>query len=74
MTARPARSGAGGIAVDSDISRIVGVVVAKLNADEVMHDCEKLGDEIAERINCDLLAQGLVLDSFAIQGVTDRNC
>ncbi|WP_292894671.1 flotillin family protein, partial [Microbacterium sp.] len=48
-------------------------VVAKLNVEEVMQDRQKLGDEIAEGIKGDLLAQGLVLDSFAIQGVTDRN-
>ncbi|PPG05334.1 MULTISPECIES: flotillin family protein [unclassified Rathayibacter] len=48
-------------------------VVAKLSVEEVMQDRQKLGDEIAEGIKGDLLAQGLVLDSFAIQGVTDRN-
>jgi flotillin len=48
-------------------------VVAKLNVEEVMQDRQKLGDEIAEGIKGDLLSQGLVLDSFAIQGVTDRN-
>ena len=48
-------------------------VVAKLSVEEVMQDRQKLGDQIAEGIAPDLLAQGLVLDSFAIQGVTDPN-
>lgn len=48
-------------------------VVAKLSVEEVMQDRQKLGDEIAEGIKGDLLAQGLVLDSFAIQGITDPN-
>jgi len=46
-------------------------VVAKLSVEEVMQDRQKLGDQIAEGISPDLLAQGLVLDSFAIQGITD---
>lgn len=46
-------------------------VVAKLSVEEVMTDRQKLGDEIADGIKGDLLAQGLILDSFAIQGVTD---
>ncbi|MEU1972272.1 SPFH domain-containing protein [Microbacterium sp. NPDC019599] len=48
-------------------------VVAKLSVEEVMQDRQKLGEEIAEGIKGELLAQGLVLDSFAIQGVTDPN-
>lgn len=48
-------------------------VVAKLTVEQVMQDRQKLSDEIAEGISADLLAQGLVLDSFAIQGITDQN-
>jgi len=48
-------------------------VVAKLMVEQVMQDRQKLSDEIAEGISGDLLAQGLVLDSFAIQGITDKN-
>ncbi|WP_100810504.1 MULTISPECIES: SPFH domain-containing protein [unclassified Microbacterium] len=48
-------------------------VVAKLTVEQVMQDRQKLSDEIAEGISGDLLAQGLVLDSFAIQGITDKN-
>ena len=46
-------------------------VVATLSVEEVMQDRQKLADQIAEGISPDLLAQGLVLDSFAIQGITD---
>jgi hypothetical protein len=38
-----------------------------------MKDRQKLSDQIAEGIKSDLLAQGLILDSFQIQGVTDKN-
>jgi len=48
-------------------------VVAKLTVEQVMQDRQKLSDEIAEGISGDLLSQGLVLDSFAIQGITDKN-
>ena len=48
-------------------------VVAKLTVEQVMQDRQKLSDEIAEGISGDLLQQGLVLDSFAIQGITDKN-
>ena len=48
-------------------------VVAKLTVEQVMQDRQKLSDEIAQGISGDLLAQGLVLDSFAIQGITDKN-
>lgn len=48
-------------------------VVAKLTVEQVMQDRQTLGDQIANDISPDLLAQGLVLDSFAIQGITDTN-
>ncbi len=48
-------------------------VVAKLSVEEVMQDRQKLSDQIAEGIKNDLEEQGLILDSFAIQGITDRN-
>lgn len=48
-------------------------VVAKLTVEQVMQDRQKLSDEIADGISGDLLSQGLVLDSFAIQGITDKN-
>ncbi|SDH53831.1 SPFH domain-containing protein [Microbacterium sp. 77mftsu3.1] len=48
-------------------------VVAKLSVEEVMKDRSKLSDVIAEHVKADLLAQGLILDAFAIQGITDAN-
>jgi len=48
-------------------------VVAMLSVEEVMKDRQKLSDQIAEGVKGDLLAQGLVLDSFAIQGINDTN-
>jgi flotillin len=48
-------------------------VVATLTVEQLMKDRQKLSDQIAEGIKSDLLAQGLILDSFQIQGVTDRN-
>src|SRR5690606_21154305 len=48
-------------------------VVATLSVEEVMQDRQKLSDQIAEGIKGDLAEQGLLLDSFAIQGITDRN-
>ena len=41
--------------------------------EQLMKDRQKLSDQIAEGIKSDLLAQGLILDSFQIQGVTDKN-
>jgi flotillin len=46
-------------------------VVATMTVEGVMQDRQRLGDQIAKDIAPDLLAQGLVLDSFAIQGITD---
>lgn len=48
-------------------------VVATLTVEQLMKDRQKLSDQIAEGIKHDLLAQGLILDSFQIQGVTDKN-
>ncbi len=48
-------------------------VVATLTVEQLMNDRQKLSDQIAEGIKSDLLAQGLILDSFQIQGVTDKN-
>ena len=48
-------------------------VVASLSVEQVMQDRQALSDQIAEGIKGDLHEQGLILDSFAIQGVTDRN-
>ncbi|OAH49471.1 SPFH domain-containing protein [Microbacterium oleivorans] len=48
-------------------------VVATLTVEQLMKDRQKLSDQIAEGIKSDLLAQGLILDSFQIQGVTDKN-
>ncbi|RLK46649.1 flotillin family protein [Microbacterium telephonicum] len=48
-------------------------VVATLTVEQLMKDRQKLSDQIAEGIKSDLLAQGLILDSFQIQGITDRN-
>lgn len=47
-------------------------VVATLTVEQLMQDRQKLSDQIAEGIKADLLAQGLILDSFQIQGVTDK--
>lgn len=48
-------------------------VVATLTVEQLMKDRQRLSDQIAEGIKSDLLAQGLILDSFQIQGVTDSN-
>ena len=48
-------------------------VVATLTVEQLMKDRQRLSDQIAEGIKNDLLAQGLILDSFQIQGVTDAN-
>lgn len=48
-------------------------VVAKLTVEQVIQDRLSLGDQIASDIAPDLLAQGLLLDSFAIQGIDDKN-
>ena len=48
-------------------------VVATLTVEQLMKDRQKLSDQIADGIKNDLLAQGLILDSFQIQGVTDLN-
>ncbi|WP_405374046.1 MULTISPECIES: SPFH domain-containing protein [unclassified Microbacterium] len=48
-------------------------VVATLTVEQLMQDRQKLSDQIADGIKSDLLAQGLILDSFQIQGVTDKN-
>ena len=48
-------------------------VVAKLTVEELMRDRQRLSDEIAESIKNDLVSQGLVLDSFQIQGIEDEN-
>lgn len=48
-------------------------VVATLTVEQLMNDRQKLSDQIADGIKSDLLAQGLILDSFQIQGVTDKN-
>ncbi|QKJ18608.1 SPFH domain-containing protein [Microbacterium hominis] len=48
-------------------------VVATLTVEELMRDRQRLSDQIAEGIKSDLSSQGLILDSFQIQGVTDSN-
>ncbi|MEJ1154080.1 flotillin family protein [Microbacterium marmarense] len=48
-------------------------VVATLTVEQLMMDRQKLSDQIAEGIKHDLLSQGLILDSFQIQGITDKN-
>ncbi len=48
-------------------------VVATLTVEELMRDRQRLSDQIAEGIKADLSSQGLILDSFQIQGVTDSN-
>lgn len=48
-------------------------VVATLTVEELMRDRQRLSDQIAEGIKADLSSQGLILDSFQIQGVTDVN-
>jgi len=47
-------------------------VVATLTVEQLMKDRQKLSDQIAEGIKHDLLSQGLILDSFQIQGITDK--
>lgn len=48
-------------------------VVATLTVEELMRDRQRLADQIAEGIKSDLSSQGLILDSFQIQGITDSN-
>lgn len=48
-------------------------VVATLTVEELMRDRQRLADQIAEGIKADLSSQGLILDSFQIQGITDSN-
>jgi flotillin len=48
-------------------------VVATLTVEELMRDRQRLSDQIAEGIKTDLSSQGLILDSFQIQGITDTN-
>lgn len=48
-------------------------VVATLTVEELMRDRQRLSDQIAEGIKSDLSSQGLILDSFQIQGITDDN-
>lgn len=48
-------------------------VVAMLTVEQLMRDRQQLSDQIAENIKGDLEAQGLILDSFQIQGITDKN-
>ncbi|WP_200847207.1 flotillin family protein [Microbacterium sp. 18062] len=48
-------------------------VVATLTVEELMRDRQRLSDQIAEGIKADLSSQGLILDSFQIQGITDTN-
>jgi len=48
-------------------------VVATLTVEELMRDRQRLSDQIAEGIKNDLSSQGLILDSFQIQGITDQN-
>jgi flotillin len=48
-------------------------VVATLTVEELMRDRQRLSDQIAEGIKSDLSSQGLILDSFQIQGITDSN-
>lgn len=48
-------------------------VVATLTVEQLMRDRQELSDQIAALIKSDLEDQGLVLDSFQIQGITDQN-
>lgn len=48
-------------------------VVATLTVEELMRDRQRLSDQIADGIKHDLSSQGLILDSFQIQGITDSN-
>lgn len=48
-------------------------VVATLTVEQLMRDRQELSDQIATLIKSDLEEQGLVLDSFQIQGITDEN-
>ncbi|WP_368732862.1 SPFH domain-containing protein [Microbacterium sp. ZXX196] len=48
-------------------------VVATLSVEQLMRDRQELSDQIATLIKSDLDEQGLVLDSFQIQGITDEN-
>jgi flotillin len=48
-------------------------VVATLSVEQLMRDRQELSDQIAALIKSDLDEQGLVLDSFQIQGITDEN-
>lgn len=48
-------------------------VVATLTVEQLMRDRQELSDQIATLIKSDLEDQGLVLDSFQIQGITDQN-
>lgn len=48
-------------------------VVATLTVEELMRDRQRLSDQIAEGIKQDLSSQGLILDSFQIQGITDSH-
>lgn len=48
-------------------------VVATLSVEQLMRDRQELSDQIATLIKSDLSEQGLVLDSFQIQGITDEN-
>ncbi|MBP2437439.1 SPFH domain-containing protein [Microbacterium amylolyticum] len=48
-------------------------VVATLSVEQLMRDRQELSDQIATLIKSDLDEQGLVLDSFQIQGITDMN-
>ncbi|WP_084502323.1 SPFH domain-containing protein [Microbacterium indicum] len=48
-------------------------VVATLTVEQLMRDRQQLSDQIAALIKSDLDEQGLVLDSFQIQGITDQN-
>ncbi|KQY97544.1 hypothetical protein ASD19_07470 [Microbacterium sp. Root53] len=45
-------------------------VAAMLTVEQLMRDRQQLSDQIAENIKGDLEAQGLILDSFQIQGIT----
>lgn len=48
-------------------------VVAKLSVDELMRERKKFSDEIAQDVAVELAEQGLVLDSFQIKGITDKD-
>ncbi|KAA9145265.1 flotillin family protein [Microbacterium lushaniae] len=48
-------------------------VVATLTVEELMRDRQRLSDQIADGIKQDLSSQGLILDSFQIQGITDSH-